>query len=169
MGMADRIAVLDLGLLQQYGTPQEIYNWPANRFVANFVGSVLMNFLPVRYAETDGRASVAVPVAGSRLIDVTDRKGAIEAQAAGGALSLAIRPESVGILPVDSDEATLRAKVALVEPLGAKDVVHLTADGHALRAVLPPGRRPRVGESVGVALDPSRVHLFDDDSGVALR
>jgi multiple sugar transport system ATP-binding protein len=170
MGMADKIAVMDLGVLQQYGTPAEIYNRPANRFVANFVGSVLINFLPVRYEARDGRATVSIIGAESRPLDVTDRKGSIEERVApGGTLSLAVRPESVRLVPPDSEEATLRAKVAIIEPLGAKDVVHMAIDGQDVRAVLAPGNRPTVGENVGVALDPARVHLFDDASGLALR
>ena len=60
MSMADKIAVMNLGELQQYGTPDEIYNRPANRFVANFVGSVLINFLPCRYETRNGRSEVCL-------------------------------------------------------------------------------------------------------------
>ena len=170
MGMADRIAVMDLGRLQQFGTPDEIYNQPANRFVANFVGSVLINFLPARYEAADGRATVTLLDGKTRPIDVSERRAAVETRVQpGGTLSLAVRPEAVRLVSPDSDEATLQAKVGLVEPLGAKDVVHLTVDGHDVRTVLAPGSRPRIGDSVGLALDPDRVHLFDDASGLALR
>jgi len=170
MGMADKIAVMNLGHLQQYGTPDDIYNLPANRFVANFVGSVLINFLPARYEASNGRASVTILDGQAKPIDVTARKSAIEARIEpGGSLSLAVRPERLRLVAPDSGEAILRASVALVEPLGAKDVVHLKIDGHDLRAVLSPGSRPRIGDNVGVALDPETVHLFDDASGLALR
>jgi len=170
MGMADKIAVMDLGRLQQFGTPDEIYNLPANRFVANFVGSVLINFLPARYETANGKASVTILDGQAKPIDVTARKGAIEARIQpGGSLSLAVRPERLRLVGPDSDEATLRASVALVEPLGAKDVVHLTIDGYDLRAVMAPGSRPHIGDNVGVALDPESIHLFDDASGLVLR
>jgi len=170
MGMADRIAVMNLGHLQQFGTPDEIYNRPVNRFVANFVGSVLINFLPARYEAADGRAVVTVFAEHVRPIDVTTRKTAIEAHVEpGGTLSLAVRPEAVRVVSPDAEGATLRAKVTLVEPLGAKDVIHATSDKLDLRIVLPPGSRPRIGENVGLALDPDRVHLFDDATGLALR
>ena len=63
----------------------------------------------------------------------------------------------------------LRAKISLVEPLGAKDVVHLTYDGADVRAVGAPGDRPTVGDNVGLAFDPASVHLFDDETGPVLR
>jgi multiple sugar transport system ATP-binding protein len=170
MGMADRIAVMDLGVLQQYGTPDEIYNRPANRFVANFVGSVLMNFLPARCETKDGGV-VVIPVAGeARPIDCSDRQAALAGRAdAGGSVTLAIRPERVRILPPDSSEATLRAKVTLVEPLGAKDIVHCSFDGQDVRAVAAPGARPRIGDNLGLLLPREAVHVFDDETGLALR
>jgi multiple sugar transport system ATP-binding protein len=164
MGMADKIAVMDLGVLQQFGTPDEIYNRPTNRFCANFVGSVLMNFLPVRYE--DGR--VVPATAESNPVDVSDRRAALE-QRAGGGLTLAIRPERIELVALDAPEATVRAKVALVEPLGAKDVIHLAVDGHDVRTVGAPGGHPRIGENVGLAFPPDAVHLIDDETGLVLR
>jgi multiple sugar transport system ATP-binding protein len=142
MSMADRIAVMDRGVLQQYGTPDEIYNQPRNRFVAGFVGSTQMNFLPAALVPLDlgGRAN-------------------------GRDLTIGIRPESIRIVAPDAPDATIRAAVTLVEPLGAKDVVHLTFDGRDVRAVGTPGERPRIGESVGLAFDAQRVHLFDASTG----
>jgi multiple sugar transport system ATP-binding protein len=145
MSMADRIAVMNLGVLQQFGTPAEIYDAPANRFVAGFVGSTQMNFLPTSLANfrppTNGATQVTV----------------------------GIRPESLRLVAPDSPEATLHGKVTLVEPLGAKDVVHLSLDGGDARVIGTPGRRPRVGENVGIAADSERVHFFDDETGQAIR
>jgi multiple sugar transport system ATP-binding protein len=170
MGMADRIAVMDLGVLQQYGTPHEIYNEPTNRFVANFVGSVLMNFIPVRYETRDGRAVVFPAVGEAQPIDVSDRKTPIEGRPEPeGGLTLAIRPERVRIVPPDSGEATVRGKVVLVEPLGAKDIIHLSFDGQDIRTVAAPGERPHIGDNLGLVLAPDAVHLFDDQTGLALR
>jgi multiple sugar transport system ATP-binding protein len=170
MGMADKIAVLDLGRLQQYGSPDEIYNRPANRFVANFVGSVLINFLPVRYEAANGRATVTIAGAGSSPLDVTERKTAIESRPdPASGITLAVRPERVRLVSPESAETTLRASVALVEPLGSKNVVHLTYEDHELRAVAAADVRPEVGANVGLAIDPAAIHLFDDASGLALR
>jgi multiple sugar transport system ATP-binding protein len=146
MSMADHIAVMDLGVLQQYATPHEIYNSPANRFVAGFVGSTQMNFLP----SAEVTFSLA-PIAQN-----------------GRAVTVGIRPENLSIVAPDSPDAVLKAKVSLVEPLGAKDVIHLTLDRHDLRVVATPGKRPRIGENVGLVLDRRLIHLFDDQTGEAL-
>jgi multiple sugar transport system ATP-binding protein len=170
MGMADRIAVMNLGELQQYGTPDELYNRPANRFVANFIGSVLCNFMPVQFETRDGSCAVVLrgPEGGS--IDVSDRRDAIEGRPdAAGTLTLSCRPERIRIVPADSPEATIRAKVTLIEPLGAKDVVHLSYEGYDVRTVASPGDRPRVGENLGLVLEADAVHVFDDETGLALR
>jgi multiple sugar transport system ATP-binding protein len=146
MSMADKIAVMDLGVLQQYGSPQEIYNSPANRFVAGFVGSTQMNFLPAREVPIDLPANAAD----------------------GRAITLGVRPENLTLAAPDSTEASLQAKVSLVEPLGAKDVVHLTIGRYDVRVIATPGTRPRIGDNVGLVLDHQRIHLFDDETGKAL-
>jgi multiple sugar transport system ATP-binding protein len=147
MGMADQIAVMDLGVLQQFGTPHEIYNSPANRFVAGFVGSTQMNFLPAR----------EVPIE-------------LPARARNGrAVTLGIRPENLSLVAPDSAEATLKAKVNLVEPLGAKDVVHVTIDHQDVRVIATPGLRPRIGDQVGIVFDRQRLHVFDDETGETVR
>ena len=145
MSMADRIAVMDLGVLQQFGSPLEIYDRPANVFVAGFVGSTRINFLPA--------AKVSLP---------NPRGGD------GDGLTLAIRPESLTIVASGAPEATVNAKVTLVEPLGAKDIVHLSWEGHDLRAIGTPGARPRIGDNVGLAFARERVLFFDDATGEAV-
>jgi multiple sugar transport system ATP-binding protein len=147
MSMADQIAVMDLGILQQFGTPHEIYNSPANRFVAGFVGSTQMNFLPAH------EVPIELPVQARH----------------GRPVTVGIRPENLSLVAPDSAEATLKAKVNLVEPLGAKDVVHVTIDHQDIRVIATPGMRPRIGEQVGIAFDRQRLHVFDDETGEAVR
>ena len=144
MGMADQIAVMNLGVLQQVGTPLEIYNRPANTFVAGFVGSTRINFLPA------AKVPIPAPTNG------------------GSTLTFAIRPEYVTLVQPGAPEATLDAKVDLVEPLGAKDIVHLSWDGHDIRAIGTPGARPRIGDNVGVVFPRERVLFFDDTTGQAV-
>jgi multiple sugar transport system ATP-binding protein len=170
MGMADRIAVMDLGVLQQYGTPDDLYNKPANRFVANFIGSVLNNFLPVSYLERNGSSVVALTSTEPAELDVSDRRAAIvERPDPSGGLTLSIRPERLRMVSADAAEATIRASVVLVEPLGPKDIVHLSYEGQDVRAVSAPGNRPRIGDNVGLVFDPTALHVFDDTTGLALR
>jgi multiple sugar transport system ATP-binding protein len=144
MAMADHIAVMDQGVLQQFGSPLEIYNQPANTFVAGFVGSTRINFLPADKTPVP-------PPAGSN----------------GTAVTLAIRPEYMTIVDPHAAEATIAAKVSLIEPLGAKDVVHLSWMDHDVRALATPGERPHIGDHVGLAFDRSRV-LFFDEAGQAV-
>jgi multiple sugar transport system ATP-binding protein len=169
MSMADKIAVMNLGELQQYGTPDELYNVPANRFVANFIGSVLNNFLPVTFERQNGAAVVRPAGADARPIDVSERAAAIESRGTGSSLTASIRPERVRIVAADSAEATVNTKVVLVEPLGARDIIHVDYEGTDLRTIASPGDRPRIGDRLGLVFDPSAVHVFDDETGLALR
>jgi multiple sugar transport system ATP-binding protein len=170
MSMADRVAVMNLGVLQQFASPDELYNMPSNRFVANFIGSVLNNFLPCVYERAAGRATVRAAGGDGVPIDISDRDHVVGQHVdPGGRLTASIRPELVRLVAPDAPEALLRAKIALVEPLGAKDVVHLTFDSSDIRAVGVPGNRPTVGDNVGIAFDPAQMHLFDDETGRALR
>ena len=103
-------------------------------------------------------------------LDVGDRKAAIEGRPdPAGKLTVSVRPERIRVVAPDSPEATLRAKVTLVEPLGPKDILHLSYEGYDIRAVSAPGNRPRVGDNLGLAVDPAAVHVFDDETGLALR
>ena len=171
MGMADRIAVMSQGVLQQYGSPDDLYNRPANLFVARFVGSVLMNILPARYERANGAATVTAGGRGRAGRDAAGRRGRRPpaARVRGDALRWPSVRRRIRLVAPDSPEATLRAQVALVEPLGARDVVHMRVGDEDVRAALAPGSRPRVGDNVGLALDPDRVHLFDDATGLAVR
>jgi ABC-type sugar transport system ATPase subunit len=144
MSMADHIAVMDAGRLQQYGTPDELYNAPMNRFVAGFVGSTQMNFVPATLVLGDQGAGN------------------------GRSLTLGIRPENVHLVAPDAADAALAGKVNLIEPLGAKDVIHLDVSGHGFRVVGVPGQRPRVGDNVGLVFDADRQLLFDDETDLAV-
>jgi multiple sugar transport system ATP-binding protein len=145
MGMADKIAVMNLGVLQQFAPPLEIYNRPSNKFVAGFVGSTRINFLPAE--------KIAVPAP----------KGAD-----GGSVTLAIRPEYIGFVEPGAPEATVTAKVDLVEPLGANDVIHLSWNGYDVRAIGRPGARPRIGDNIGLAFPPEHLLFFDDHTEKAV-
>jgi len=145
MGMADQIAVMNLGVLQQFAPPLEIYNAPANKFVAGFVGSTRINFLPAE------RVRVPAP------------KGE-----GGGSVTLAIRPEYIGLVEPGAAEATLDAKVDLVEPLGASDVIHFSWERHDIRAIARPGDRPHIGDNIGLVFPREHLLFFDDATEMAI-
>jgi multiple sugar transport system ATP-binding protein len=170
MSMAERIAIMNEGRLQQYGSPDEVYNHPANRFVAQFVGSTVMNFMPIQVERSGDAPGLRLSVADSAPIVLAADSGAAEAvgRNGGGPYTLGIRPEHIRV--VEGEEVPdLSGTVTLLEPLGARNVVHLRAGDHAVRIVVPPAVRPRIGDTVGVALDRSLIHVFDDSTGLALR
>jgi ABC-type sugar transport system ATPase subunit len=147
--LGDRLAVLEAGRLHQVGTPDEVFERPADRFVAGFVGTPAMNFLP------------------ARLDDETLVAGSLRLPAPGGADA---RPVEIGIRPdrvrLGQDGST--AEVRLVEPAGSEAFVHLRLHGADVVARVPSGERPRVGETVRVALHPRDLHVFDAESGKRL-
>jgi ABC-type sugar transport system ATPase subunit len=172
MTLGDRLAVISDGKLQQLGDPQEVYDHPANVFVAGFIGSPPMNLL--RGRAVDGRVA-----AGDFVIERPDLPD--------GELIVGIRPEALS--PADGAGPSLDFDVAVVEPLGNELIVHgsVTADiarspeaGEAalltrgaaraeVVACLSPRERPAEGSTIRLGVDPAEVHVFDADTGLAIR
>jgi ABC-type sugar transport system ATPase subunit len=149
--LGDRVAVLEGGVLQQVGSPDDVYRRPANRFVARFIGSPSMNVVP---AEIEGSALRAGPF----LVEAPEAA----AHAAGRAVELGIRPEHVRV-SLQGDGAP--ASVEVVEAAGDETYLHLSADGVPLVARVDAELRPPLGTIVRIGADPLTVHLFDADSG----
>ena len=169
MAMADHIAIMDLGKLQQYGTPDEVYNSPTNRFVAHFVGSTTMNFLPAELGTADGSLELRLPIPEARPIVLEPGTASLLEEKGEHGHTLGIRPEHLQLLDPASERADARGTVVLVEPLGARNIVHLRSGEADFRAVVPPTIRPRVGDALGIELGREFVHVFDDTTGKALR
>ncbi|EPX87758.1 carbohydrate ABC transporter ATP-binding protein, CUT1 family [Rubellimicrobium thermophilum DSM 16684] len=146
MTLADRIVVLDRGRIQQVGSPLELYNHPANRFVAGFIGSPGMNFVPV---DSEGR----IP-GGGRLPAVPP-----------GATELGIRPEHLRL--TGPGEGHLDARATVVEHLGNTSFVYLDSAAGQMIVEADAGYRIVPGDTVGLAFDPARIHAFDD-KGLAI-
>ena len=141
-----------------------MYNRPANRFVAGFVGSTTMNFLPTALDRSGDSLVLTLPIPDARPVAVAHRDGAdVE-----GTFTMGVRPEHIQLVDPGSEAAALAGEVTLIESLGPRNIVHLARDGHLLRVTVPPTVRPRVGESVGLAIDSNRVHVFADTSGKVL-
>jgi multiple sugar transport system ATP-binding protein len=164
MSMAEKIAIMDRGRLQQYGTPDEVYNQPENRFVAGFVGSTMMNFIPTELDRSGDDLVLTLPVADAKPVSVHHRGDDED----GASYTMGIRPEHIELVDPGAETAALRGIVSLIESLGPRNIVHLASDGQLLRVTVPPTVRPRVGEAVGLELDTRRVHVFADASGKAL-
>ena len=150
MTMSTRIAVMRAGVLQQFGTPAEVYDRPANLFVAEFIGSPTMSVLDARSA--GGRLDVAglalAPPAATPLPP---------------SLRAGIRPEHVAIGAGEG-----RGRVVLVEPLGHETIVILAVGAERLTARIPAGPAPALDETVPFGIAPGRLHLFDADSGLRI-
>lgn len=162
MTLADKIVVLAAGKIMQVGTPDEIYNRPAAQFVAGFTGSPPMNFAAARISangETiDLGQGIEIPVP-------ADRR-AYCAGLAGRAVTFGLRPE--GIAPGQAADA-IKGRVLLIEPLGAEVLVTLAIGGAEMTARFSPDMPVRVGDIVPLALSLTKFHLFDLDTGLALR
>ena len=158
MAMADTIAIMNNGVIEQLGAPQEVYDRPASVFVADFIGAPAMNFIPFAGAYAAGSAEVLI--GGARV-----RVPALAEAAPGGDLLCGVRPEHVRF----DDASGLRAEVLGSEYLGHSQIVTVTtAVGSTLRAKLGPQVRAERGEHVGLAFDARTVSLFDKPTGRAL-
>ena len=157
MSMADRIIVMNHGVIEQIGTPQEIYDRPRTMFVADFIGSPSMGFLRFEGAVEAGQSSVTV---GGAAIEVPE----LRESCAHGSLALGIRPEQVRF----SDASALRGEVFGTEYLGTNQIVTVETDHGQIRARTPSHQRVEPGENVGIECRPDRLVVFDANDGRAL-
>ncbi|MFZ8871014.1 MAG: ABC transporter ATP-binding protein [Litorivicinaceae bacterium] len=168
MTLADRIAVMKDGVVQQLGTPNEIYDNPANQFVAGFMGSPPMNFVP---CEVNSDGSLAIDTSGHRLSLTIPQSSTLKAQNISRVI-LGLRPEmltepkperagdSVMALEMDFD---------VTEPMGADTIAIGEWNGIEILARLSPEAGLRAGKSTPVQVDLSKVVLFDPESGERIR
>jgi multiple sugar transport system ATP-binding protein len=158
MTMGDRIAVMNLGELQQLGTPLEVYDQPASLFVASFIGTPPMNLIPSTLA--DGGATVAA--SGFRM-PVPPAFRAAAAGRDGQKLVLGIRPENIreAARAEGGGAVTVTARVEFVEPLGHEVIVHGRVGDELLVAKVDPHRSPQIGGTMSLVIETEAAHLFD--------
>jgi multiple sugar transport system ATP-binding protein len=163
MTLADRIVVLSAGKIEQVGTPLELYEKPVNQFVAGFIGSPQMNFMPAKLMGTDADA-LCVSVAGTELRCSVDAG----VHAAGAALTLGIRPEHLSFGGEGAN--TLPARVEFVETLGSSTQAYCVVEGleKPLSVTLDGRQRPKRGENVRLHVAERDTYLFAAD-GAALK
>ena len=167
MSLADRIAVMDLGLLQQYGTPNEVYNKPRNTFVANFMGSPSMNLLPCNLTGGDGSYGLDFGTAGSSAIDDGELLRRCKS-AAKAEIIFGMRPEDIDIQPREVGRPGLDMEVIFVEPIGPRTVIHLSAGDHHIKVAKDKQYPIELGAKVKAAFPKGRCHIFDAASGAAI-
>ncbi|QIB35995.1 ABC transporter ATP-binding protein [Ancylobacter pratisalsi] len=154
MAMADKIAVMNHGVIEQFDTPQEIYNRPASMYVADFIGSPPMNFIRFNAGLAKGASSARIGEA-----DVTMPE--LRADVMPGELALGVRPEHVRF----SDASPLRGAIYGSEYLGTTQIVIIKTAGGTVRARLPAEQSYRIGDTVGLVFASERLSLFECGSG----
>jgi len=171
MTMGDRVAVLNVGWLQQLASPEEIYARPANTFVAGFIGSPPMNFLPCRYREEDGRP--VLDLVECNLDLPAELVGRLEKKPVPDRLILGIRPKHV-LVHREPVPGAVVAEVRLLQPMGSEVIATLKVGDKTLTAeafsgwMVDEGFSVAAGEMVWVTLDQNKLHLFDSETEQAV-
>lgn len=172
MTMGDRIVVMKNGMIQQFGTPLEVYNFPSNMFVAGFIGSPAMNFLPCAlersgnklYAKGEG-FNLAIP---------HSKSSAMNSKHDGRKAILGIRPENIYPEPSKALNYTmlnyeiLRASIDFVEPLGADILLNVCVGESLIVARASNSLQGSQNEMIDIVLDVDKIHLFDSATGTSL-
>ena len=158
MQMGDKIVVMNHGVVEQFGTPQEIYDHPATLFVADFIGSPSMNFLHFEGSFTPGDSSVTL---GGVSMNVPQ----IQEDAQGRKLVLGVRPEHITL----TEAGAYRGRVLASEYLGTSQIITIEAAHGTLKARAPSSQIVNVGETVGLEFSAPKLSLFDQGTGRAFR
>ena len=163
MTMADKIAVMSKGVLQAYDVPEALYDRPKTLFVAGFVGNPPMNFFDVEITSTNGEFR-----AKSEAIDlVIPHERGEKAAAVKGKVTMGLRPEDVDLVG-DSSPApgghTLTGLAEAVEPLGREDLVGVSINNVEMRVLVDKTKGVRIGDTIKLAVDTSKIQLFDPES-----
>ena len=166
MTLGDKVAVMKDGIIQQFGTPRQIYNDPANLFVASFIGSPPMNFIPLRLQRREGRL-LALLDSGQARCELP--LGMQDAGLEDRDVIVGIRAEQIVLAPVEANGLpVIRAEVQVVEPTGPDTLVFVTLNGIKVCCRLAPDDAPAVGQSLNLQFDPAKVLLFDANTGERL-
>ncbi|NQS90180.1 ABC transporter ATP-binding protein [Patescibacteria group bacterium] len=169
MSMSDKIAIMDRGVLMQVGPPLEVYNNPRSKFVAGFIGSPPMNFIPAKLLQEDRRILVdtgdfCIPIPTSKKTDKLKRK-------IGKEVIFGIRPENIyyeSSTKPAPPEYKVNAIVDIIEPMGYELIICLTTGKHLLQAVMDSDTEIEVDQKIKVIIDMHKAHLFDRETEQAI-
>jgi len=166
MAMADKVAVMNQGKLEQYDTPSAIYARPRSTFVAGFIGSPPMNLMKASLLESDGQM-----VVDGGFFKYTLRKDLsdiVKQTFSGTEVLLGVRPEDLHIYPTHTPDSVFEADVYVVEPMGPNMVVDLKIGDYLLKSVTPSLLHLSTGQRIWVGFSPDRIHLFDAKGETAI-
>jgi ABC-type sugar transport system ATPase subunit len=168
--MADRIAVMQQGRVEQIATPHELFSKPANLFVASFIGTPQMNLLGAKLTDvgskdSNGTVNARFAVLGETISAVVN--GSVADLTMGSKVTLGIRPRSFEFVAGDTTDA-LHASVDITEPMGAETLAHLVEQGADLRCVVQSSVAPAPGERVAVRCKAGQLHVFNEDGNLVV-
>jgi multiple sugar transport system ATP-binding protein len=168
MTLADRVVVMNNGRIEQVGAPQELYHNPKTRFVAGFIGSPAMNFIPCKL-EQNG-VGLKVRITDAIVLPVPESRAARYRAFAGRDLVLGLRPEHLTEPRRNERDQTSELTVTLdvVEPLGMETMVFFTVNGKELCARVDPAAAKGPGEQMRLAANVEHMHLFDPATDAVL-
>ena len=169
MTMATRIAVISAGILQQVDTPQNLYDYPNNLFVAGFIGSPAMNFFPAKMRKDNGKLvvdantfAVTIPADNAKTYEAHEGKNVI----------FGVRPEDIHdpkFTPPNVHTENIEAKIDVTELMGNEIFLHMLSGESSFVARVDPRSNLRVGDKTQIALDMNNVHIFDAETEEAIR
>jgi multiple sugar transport system ATP-binding protein len=165
MTLADRVVVMNQGLVEQVGAPQELYHTPATQFVAGFIGSPAMNFIPCRVL--NGTGGLAIAVVSDIILPVPSSRTTRYAPYADKSMILGLRPEHLTQYEEEAKPGVgkLNVPVDVVEPMGMETMVHFFVNNAAICARVDPSTPAEAGKLLPLAADLNQMHLIDPECG----
>ena len=169
MTLADRVVVMNAGRIEQVGTPNDLYHSPATRFVAGFIGSPAMNFLPCTL-ESARRVQLRLTVRDSPFPCRTRVSTVIVRTRRSAVLLFGLRPEHITDQrsSIERESARLRRRIDVIEPMGIDTLVHFRVNGTEVCGRVDPAAKAEPGGSMKLLADLDHMHLIDGESGRVL-
>jgi len=164
LAMGDRIVILRDGILEQVGTPEEIYSLPQNEFVASFVGEPPMSFLDVDPAESNGNP--ALHILGSEILLPVPQRVADHMNGDKSGYRLGVRANELSITSEKDEHHHTPGSVYLIEPLGYCNIITVKIGDGTIRVVVDPTVRPKVDEQIWVSMNGENIHLFHAEKAI---
>jgi multiple sugar transport system ATP-binding protein len=166
MTLADRVVVMNQGVIEQVGSPQELYHSPKTRFVAGFIGSPAMNLIPCRMEEANGELSIRLTDALSFPVPAA-RAGRYRDRARNGNLLLGLRPEHITAANAHlaPGQVPFEANLDVTEPMGMETLVYFPLNGTQICGRVDPNAGARDGAPLTLAADLNNMHLIDETTG----
>ena len=167
MTLADRVVVMNHGIIEQVGSPQELYHSPKTRFVAGFIGSPAMNFIPCRLEEAGG-GGLSIRVADNITLPIPESRAArYRGHASNGRLLLGLRPEHLTEAGqhMEPGKVPFEAKLDVTEPMGMETLVYFPINGTQVCGRVNPEAGATDGGNLRMAANLNNMHLLDEASG----